>query len=51
MIKLIDALQNEVVKCVYYLIFSQNLFNKMEMDLLNADPIAEEHLHKLKKLV
>ena len=23
----------------------------MEMDLLNADPIAEEHLHKLKKLV
>jgi small subunit ribosomal protein S27e len=23
----------------------------MEMDLLNADPIAEEHMHKLKKLV
>ena len=24
---------------------------RMEMDLLNADPIAEEHMHKLKKLV
>ena len=23
----------------------------MEMDLLNADPTQEEHLHKLKKLV
>ena len=23
----------------------------MEMDLLNADPTQEEHMHKLKKLV
>src|SRR6056300_1726041 len=23
----------------------------MEMDLLNADPVQEEHLHKLKRLV
>lgn len=37
-------------ECLLLNIFPKPLV-KMEMDLLNADPIMEDHMHKLKKLV
>jgi len=37
--------------CVFYYLILFNPSSTMEMDLLNADPVQEEHLHKLKRLV
>ena len=37
-------------ECLLLNIFRTNLV-RMEMDLLNADPIQESNMHKLKRLV
>jgi len=34
-----------------FIIINKTLSKKMEIDLLNVDPIEEEGLHKLKRLV